>query len=70
MNTPTIRFDPTRLREARGDRRREEIAVVVGVSTYTIENWGGGRSEPNATPLAMLASYLCRPLEFFFTEAA
>lgn len=62
------RFNPAALTEARGDRRREFLAAVAGVSTETIRRWELGDSEPDASRLAAIADATGKDLEFFFTE--
>lgn len=62
------RFNPSRLRRARGRRRHEVIAAATGVSSQTIRNWEAGRSEPDASQLAAIAALTGKTLDFFFTR--
>jgi transcriptional regulator with XRE-family HTH domain len=66
MKAKTRRFSPTRLREARGSRSREEIAVAAGVTLQTVRNWEAGKGEPDATPLAAIGDLTEKPLDFFY----
>lgn len=59
-------FDPSRLREARGDRPPEEIALAANVTARTLWNWETGRSEPDASQLHAIAALTGKPLDFFF----
>jgi transcriptional regulator with XRE-family HTH domain len=62
----STQFQPARLREARGDRAIEEVALVAGVGVRTITNWETGKGEPDASKLAAIAALTGQPLEFFF----
>ena len=66
---PKTQLDPDRLKAARGDRPREEIALAAGVTTRTLENWESGRSEPDASQLAVIAHVTGKPFDFFFRAA-
>lgn len=61
-------FSGAKLAAARGDLRREALAVVADVHVATIQRWEEGETEPDASQLAALARYLNRPLEFFFVS--
>lgn len=60
------KFSPVRLRAARGERSIEELAVAAQVSSVTIRNWEAGRGEPDASPLAGIAAFVGKPLDYFF----
>ena len=64
------RFNPARLREARGDRSLEVIAAAAGVSRQAVDNRERGKSEPDATPLFRIAEATGRSLDFFFESMA
>lgn len=66
----TKKFSPRKLIEARGLRRREELAVVADVASCTIKNWEDGRYEPDASQLAAIAALTGHPLDFFFESVA
>lgn len=65
-----VQFVPGRLREARGIRRREEIAVAARVSVETLRRWESGAYVPNASQLAAIASATGKSIAFFFQRAA
>lgn len=65
-----VEFSPKRLREARGMKRREEIAVVARVSVETIRRWESGAYVPDAEQLAAIASATGKDISFFFRRAA
>lgn len=70
MNAKTRQFSPARLREARGEKfSPEDIASACGVSKQTVHNWERGKGEPDATPLAAIASLTGRSMDFFFVSA-
>jgi transcriptional regulator with XRE-family HTH domain len=69
-NSAPLQFSGSRLREARGDRAIEEVALAAGVSVRTIANWESGSTEPDAGKLAILATTLGKPIRFFFEGAA
>ncbi len=66
----TKRFSPAKLRDARGDRAAEELAVAAGVTLQTVRNWEQGKGEPDATPLMRIAALLEKPLDYFFEQVA
>lgn len=68
--TPLSRFSSERLVKARGERRREEIAVAAGVSVDTIRSWEIGETEPTASRLAAIAHLTQHPIDFFFEQSA
>lgn len=60
------RFQPSRLRQARGDRPIEQVALAVSVTGRTVSNWETGKSEPSASQLHAIAALTGKPWEFFF----
>ena len=60
----------SKLKEARGGRRVEEIAATLGVSYRTILNWEAGKGEPSATQLSRIAAFTDRKVSWFFEGAA
>jgi transcriptional regulator with XRE-family HTH domain len=65
-NTQPRPFDPSRLREARGDRSREDLGLIADVTARTVWNWETGRSVPDATQLEAIAVATGKSLDFFF----
>jgi len=63
------RFDPEKLKAARGDRSLEELAKSIDVSRQTISRWEKGEGEPNASELAAIAQFTGKPLKFFYEAA-
>ena len=60
-----------RLRELRGDRRPEEVAVAVGVSASAIAMYELGERIPRDTVKLALARYYGVPVgEIFFPDNA
>jgi transcriptional regulator with XRE-family HTH domain len=64
------RFDPEKLREARGERSLEDLAKTINVSRQTVSRWEKGETEPDASELAGIAAATGKPLEYFYGEAA
>jgi transcriptional regulator with XRE-family HTH domain len=64
----TRRFDNNRLRQARGERPVEALALAAEVTARTITNWEAGKSEPDASQLAAIAALTDKPLDFFFSR--
>lgn len=62
-----MRFDPAKLRAARGDRPLEDVAKAAGTSRFTVARWESGRGEPSATQLHLVATFLGRSLRFFYS---
>ena len=68
--TKPMRFSGARLRQGRGERRIEEIAVVAGVSVQTVRRWESDAAIPDATELARIARLLGKPIDWFFVPEA
>lgn len=64
------RFDGARLRQARGEKQIEAVALAAGVSTQTVRRWETGETEPDASKLALVAAFLGIPMDALFSEAA
>jgi transcriptional regulator with XRE-family HTH domain len=61
-----IKFNPERLRKARGTLSLADLASVAGVTENTIRNWEIGKYEPDASQLAAMAARTGKSLDFFF----
>lgn len=59
-----------RIRNARGDRTRAELARAVGVDYATFWRWEKGELEPSAQSLPKLAAALGVTVGELFGEAA
>lgn len=64
------RFDGKKLKEARRAKKfsRFHLAVAVGVTPQTIQNWEQGTNAPGANSLVEMAFCLGRSIEYFFVE--
>ena len=60
-----VSFSGERLREARGELRRESVAAGVGVSVDRVADWENDRREPTDDELMMLSLFLGRDTEWF-----
>jgi len=65
-----VQFSPQRFREACEGHRPERVAVAADVSTKTLQMWKAGKRTPNVCQLAAIASYLKRPIDFFYVDEA
>ena len=59
-------FSGRKIREVRGDRPVEEIALAAGVTAASIRNWESGRYQPDASALARIAAHLGVSMEILF----
>jgi transcriptional regulator with XRE-family HTH domain len=66
MNSTPRKFNPARLKKARGKLSVEKVAGEVGVSRDTVRRWEAGTTEPTATALEAIARLTGRTLNFFY----
>ena len=57
-----------RLRELRGEKRREEVALAVGVSSQAISNYETGMRTPTDATKDKLAAYFGKSVQEIFFD--
>lgn len=61
----TVKFDPARLRLARGSRKGVDVARALGISPQRLHAYETGKDNPQPDVLIRLCLFYCLPIQFF-----
>lgn len=69
------KFSPEKLKDCRLNSDltidsviKQLFQVGYDVAPNTLTNWEGGKTSPDATDLAILASFYGKPIQYFFVK--